>query len=300
LSTSSPDEETGPSARQLEVLVTGSGARFLPGLAQALRARGHRVREIDSERAEVLPSAHTLPMPSDAPRVLREAVAAAEVTILLSGVGHAAAKVEDAAALQVILAAARPGSALVVTSSLAVFGDLGGADVDESSVPVVPAGLESLRGIEVRTLAADNWLRPVLVRTGLVYGPGGGLVLRAAIDRARLEGVGRYLGERDDLYPLVHTDDLVTLLVTVSENDAVRGVVHAVTARCTAGVLASLVADLAGVDRVEPGARQWLWTPLPLGTPPPRVNHHACTSRAGRIGWTPTAPSLGSELAKMS
>jgi nucleoside-diphosphate-sugar epimerase len=293
------EEARSGVARALDVLVTGSSAEVSGDLVDALRARGHGVRVIDSGHQGLLARAgHVDPLPTD-PLTLREAAATADVIVLMVGLGPVSATVEDAAALDVILGAARPGSTLVETSSLAVLGDLDGAPADESVEPRVPAGLESLRAAEVRALAAGDWLRTVVVRAGLVYGPGGGPVLRAALERARETGVSRYAGRADDSYPLVHSADLADLLVRLAEQDTARGVFHAVTARCTAGLLASLVADIAGAARVEPGDAPWLWTPLPLGTPPPRVDHRAVTARADEVGWRPTAPGLGDELNRV-
>lgn len=284
----------------LDVLVTGSSAALSGALVDALRARGHRVRVVDSGHQGLLPLPEDVRPPQTDPLVLREAAATVDVTVLMTGLGPVTATVEDAAALDTVLGAARPGSALVVTSSLAVFGDLDGRRVDESVEPHVPAGLESLRAAEVRTLAAADWLRAVVVRAGLVYGPGGGPILRAAVERARDLGVSAYVGQADDSYPLVHSADLAELLVRLVEDDSARGVFHAVAARCTAGLLASLVADISGVDRVERGDEPWLWSPLPLGTPPPRVNHRATSVRADSVDWRPTAPSLGEEVHKVA
>ncbi len=100
-----------------------------------------------------------------------------DAVILLSGIDSLTSMVDDSRDLDAVLGDLKPGSALVEVTTMAVFGDAGDHPVTEDDTPVVPADLDPVAACEIRVLAAEDWLRGIVVRPGLVYGDGGGLAL---------------------------------------------------------------------------------------------------------------------------
>lgn len=285
----------------LAVVLTGSFAPFSDLLTRDLRARGHRVTHVPSDHSDRVPSVYEVQHEQVELNRLRTAIAETDVTILLTGLGPLAATVDDAEALDVILHASRPGSTLIEISSFGVFGGQERLTIDEFTDPNPAPGFESMLAAESRTLASGDWLRAVVVRAGLVYGPGGGRIIEALIAVARETGRSRYVGNPTDIYPLIHQDDLFTLLTELVENPRGHGIFHAVSEIIEAEALARLVATAAGIDQVS------VLPPEDLGhveargltspNAPGRINVHALNTRGVEIGWAPTGRALADELA---
>ncbi|RJL27063.1 NAD-dependent epimerase/dehydratase family protein [Bailinhaonella thermotolerans] len=111
----------------------------------------------------------------------------------------------DLAGVDALVAAGVP---LVYTTGAAV---LGPGWSDEDSDPD-PHPLISWRGeAERRVLAAGGHV----VRPGLAYGDGGGLVAGLLAREAAERGVGVYIGEPGVRLPVVHVEDLAALYVAV-------------------------------------------------------------------------------------
>ena len=111
----------------------------------------------------------------------------------------------DLAAVDALLSA---GSPLVHTTGAAV---LGSGAVDEDSAPD-PHPIVAWRAeVERRVLAAGGQV----VRPGLVYGNGGGLVPGLFARKAAERGIGLDIGEPGVRWPVVHVEDLADLYVTV-------------------------------------------------------------------------------------
>ena len=269
-------------------------------LVRTLRERGHEVEVVDVDSSLTLSTGYPSPIAQPEANRLREAAPAADAVLLLTGLGPLSALVDDAVALDVILGSARPGSTLIETSSLAVFGDAG--SVTEDTVPQVPADLNPAAAAELRVLAAQDWLRTVVVRTGLVYSWGGGPVIDAGVALAQRTGTSRYFGEPDDVYPLVFADDLVDLFVLLLESPDATGVVHAATDHISTRRLAEHVAERAGGVPVQPWTEDAIRADLlgedsvteglTTGLFPPRIDVRVTSERAEQLGWRPAGPTL--------
>jgi len=282
------------------VVLTGSVAPYSSLLTRALEAHGHRVIFVANSQVGRTPSLFGTGVARIEPRELRVAVEAADVTILLTGLGPVLATVDDAEALDIILTASRPDAMLIELSSFGVFGDQGTTIVDEFTTPDPFSGAESMLASEQRTLSAGEDMRTVVVRAGLIYGPGGGEIVRALIAAAHTAGQSRFVGEAADAYPLVHQDDLLALLCTLVEAPNARGIFHAVSETIEAAGLAQLVADAAGVTKVSaltPEELDRLIAPaLTSSTLPGRISVRAVNTRGREINWVPLSKSIAAEL----
>lgn len=246
-----------------EVLVVGCGYAGRR-LALTLRDAGHAVTgttrsEARAARLEALgirPLLLDLGPPGAARALLRSAPdvcfylappvpARGEGTHAGSGPADAAgpaAEVEE-----VIRALVRaPLQAFVYASSTSVYGDRGGARVDERDVPAPdsPAGRARLAA-ERRVLRAgwDLDCRPRIARISGIYGPG--RTLREAIREGRyhlIEGVESWSNR-------IHVDDLVRALLAVWLRGANGGVYNVTDDEPhPSGDFARLVAELCGLE----------------------------------------------------
>lgn len=293
---------TAPSSPG-RALLTGSAAPFAQRLVDRLRDLGWDVSTVVHDDRQLLPPTHSMHLPSPAParQALADVVAEVDAVVLLSGIDSLTSMVDDSRDLDAVLGGMKPGAALVEVTTLAVFGDAGEEPVSEEAQPDVPADLDPVAACEIRVLAANDWLRGVVVRPGMVYSDGGGPALEAAIDLARSHGVSRYFGDGSETIPTVHADDLLDLLTRVIDEPSARGVYHAVSGEVASHELADLVASAAGVDRVEPWTAEALQAEFGTTGHPPRVSVRSEPTHgraAGELDWTPAAHSLAQVLSR--
>lgn len=164
----------------------------------------------------------------------------------------------DRAALEALLSALRgSGRTLLYTSGTWVLGPTTGSVADETSRPR-PIALVGYRSSleELVLSSAEQGVRPVVVRPGVVHGRGGGIPAML-VDLAGEHGAGLRVGEHPVRWPMVHVDDLADLLVLALARAHAGQVLHAVhEPGVDTADLARAAASTAGVD----GVRSW---PLP-------------------------------------
>ena len=201
--------ETGGSARHLFCFGYGYSAR---ALALRLRGEGWAVSgtcRTDEKRA--LPTADGVRLlPFDRDRPLSDAWAALDgVTDVLSSVPPDQAGDPVLDQHGALIAAAQGLRWIGYLSTTGVYGDTGGALVDETA-PLRPTSERSRRRVE----AERRWLdlfdrhgRPVHVfRLAGIYGPG-----RSAVEQV-LRGERRRIDKPGHLFSRVHVDDIAAVL----------------------------------------------------------------------------------------
>jgi uncharacterized protein (TIGR01777 family) len=118
----------------------------------------------------------------------------------------------------------RPG-VLVSQSAIGYYGDRGEALVDESTGPGSDFAAEVCVEWEKAAHEADDLLRVVVVRTGLLLDPGGGL-LKQLLTPFKL-GVGGPIGGGDQYMSWIHIDDEIALLLWALDDEQVSGTLNA-------------------------------------------------------------------------
>ncbi len=114
-----------------------------------------------------------------------------------------------------------PPEVLVYLSTTGVYGDRGGAEVDEST-PIAPATSRARRRADaetrVRAWCTRSGTRHVILRAAGIYGPG-----RLPLDRLR-RGEPIVRPEETGVGTRVHVDDLVSACVAVIDCPAASGI----------------------------------------------------------------------------
>lgn len=229
----------------------------------------------------------------------------AAVTDDVDAVLHLAAPTGDAAvdlaATDALLRAlSDSGRAFVYTSGVWVLGATHSTIADEDS-PTRPIDLVRHRPeVEQRVLeAANQGVRSVVVRPGVVHGRGGGIPA-LLVELARERGTGVHVGAATVRWPMVHVDDLAELFVAALERARAGTLVHAVGEEAVSVVeLATAAARAAGA---QPAAVSW---PVPEAAPhlgqafaEALALDQACSGARARseLGWSPNRSGAVADL----
>lgn len=249
-----------------------SGAR----IAAALRARGWRVTGVRRQ--------------GDADTIGFDEVEAVRTAI--AGATHILSSVPPTADGDPVLAshgatiAASPAEWVGYLSSTGVYGDTGGAWVDESA----PTG-GGRRGARARADAAWLCLRPDarVLRLPGIYGPG-----RSAIDRVR-EGSARRIRMEGQVFSRIHVDDIAGGVIAAL--DGPPGAYNlADDLPCPQNRVIEAACDLLGAPRPP------LQTPDEAGLSPQArafytENRRVANGKAKRLlGWRPRYPTYAEGL----
>ncbi|MEV0197859.1 NAD-dependent epimerase/dehydratase family protein [Nonomuraea sp. NPDC050691] len=187
----------------MNVLIVGAAGYIGGAIATAAQRAGHEVAGLRH------PGGHTLPEGVKA--VDGDLTDAASLTIAAKGfdrvvhVGPPLGEETDLAGVDALTASGVP---VIYTTGAAVLGsEPSDEDTDPDPHPLIRWRAEAER----RVLAAGGQV----VRPGMVYGNGGGLIAGLLAPKAAEQGVGVYIGEPGVRWPVVHAEDLADLYVTV-------------------------------------------------------------------------------------
>ncbi|HUR34540.1 MAG TPA: NAD-dependent epimerase/dehydratase family protein [Vicinamibacterales bacterium] len=114
---------------------------------------------------------------------------------------------------------------LVATSSLWVFGRA--SEPTDESAPINPVAVADWR-VEHENLVLDarsDQLRTAIVRPGVVYGGGTGMI--GDLFKMASNGLVRVIGDGNNHWPLVYERDLADLFTRIATNDDASGVFNA-------------------------------------------------------------------------
>ncbi|MEV8513832.1 NAD-dependent epimerase/dehydratase family protein [Dactylosporangium sp. NPDC051484] len=212
-----------------DVLIIGSagyvGTRMSAGFARA----GYRVAGLQRPGGTpVDPAYRAVPGDLADPPSLVEAARGFDLVI------HLGAILDERLDLAGVDALIEAGSPMIITSGSDV---LGAGHVDEDDVPH-PHPLVGWRDeVERRALAAGHRV----IRPGLIYGSGGGVVQNMMVPLAQRLGAGVYVGEPDVRWGAVHVDDLPPLYLAVARSAAPGTVWNAIAENVLVDRLAALV-----------------------------------------------------------
>lgn len=216
----------------MRIFLTGATGHIGSAVMDAFLRAGHRVDALarNTHKAAQLEGRGAHPVLGD----LGQPAAYADAARSADGIIHAAFEYSprgahvDAAALDALLTAAAASKSvrfLVYTSGVWVLGN-SPTPADESA-PVNPIELSAWRPAHERRVldSASDRLRTIVIRPGIVYGGGRGIVGDLLKDAAN--SLIRVVGSGDNRWPLVYDRDLADLYLRLAESSGATGLYHA-------------------------------------------------------------------------
>jgi nucleoside-diphosphate-sugar epimerase len=222
-----------------------------------------------------------------------------------SGKGPA---IERAALETIIAAAKRPRTAgstapakrfVIYTSGVWILGRT--PEPASEDAPINPIAMASFRPAHEQLVleAADDHLRTIVVRPGVVYGGGGGIV--GDIFKSATNGLVRVVGDGNNHWPLVYDRDLADLYAKLAVNVDASGIYHANDEGDER--VNDLVSAIAPYVPVRPDVRN-----VPIDEARTKMGPFADalaldqlvrSPRAHALGWTPTLHSVAGNAARL-
>jgi nucleoside-diphosphate-sugar epimerase len=214
----------------------------------------------------------------------------------------------ERAALEAMIAAAKrprtggavtaPRRFIIYTSGVWILGRAPEAIAEDA--PVHPIAMASFRPEHERlVLDAGDRVRTVVVRPGVVYGGGRGMV--GDIFKAATQGLVRVVGDGNNRWPLVYDRDLADLYARLVVNHDAAGVFHANDEADER--VNDLVAAISPYLSVRPDVRH-----VPIEEARTKMGPYADalaldqvvrSPRARALGWTPTLHSVAGNAARL-
>ncbi len=220
----------------MNVFLTGATGYIGSAVLDAMIKGGHRVTALarDPEKAERLQAkgAATIIGELGLPKTYAEAVKPADAVVHAAKESSPRGVEKEMLALDPMIGALNEASradgkprVFIYTSGIWVLGrSVKSAEEDAPLDP--PAYAEWRPAHEEKVLSASSaLLRTVVVRPGIVYGGGRGIV--ADLIKDALNGLIRVVGPGKNRWPCIYDHDLAELYVKILESPTAAGVIHA-------------------------------------------------------------------------
>src|SRR5215468_10526552 len=261
----------------MKILIIGASGYIGSHVAAAFADAGHDVSALHRPGGAPLPRQYTA--------VTGDLAEPGSLTAAATGydrVVHAGAPSDDRtdrAGAEALLAS---GSPLLYTTGAAVLG----AGAQDEDSPADPHPLVAGRpAIEQRVLRAGGWV----IRPGMVYGDGGGLVHGLLAARAAEHRTGVYIGPPGTRWPVVHVDDLATPYLAVATRAAPGTIWHGVSETIRLDAIATALGGGTAVSWPVPEASRELGLLADLFT---RDQDVSSAKTRAVLDWTPARTSI--------
>jgi nucleoside-diphosphate-sugar epimerase len=298
----------------MRIFLTGATGYVGSAVLDALIRGGHDVTTLvrDNAKAAYVGSRGARPVIGNLadPRSFRAAADAQD------GYVHAAIdkssgrgpEIEQIAIETIIAAAKRPRTAgstapakrfVIFTSGVWVLGSAPEPTAEDA--PLNPIAMSSHRPAHEQMVldAATPQLRTVVVRPGVVYGGGSGMV--GDIFKAATNGLVRVVGDGNNHWPLVYDRDLADLYAKLAVNNEASGIFHANDEGDER--VNDIVSAISPYLPVRPDVRH-----VPIKEARTKLGPYADalaldqivrSPRARTLGWTPTLHSVTGNCARL-
>jgi nucleoside-diphosphate-sugar epimerase len=291
----------------MRVFVTGASGYVGAAVVDAFIRAGHHVTGLvrNSEKAAEVESRGGTPLVGNLhePASYSGAAAASDV-VVHAGFDAARGAETDRLAIDTLTAAARSaaprhGRTLIYTSGVWVLGPA--PDPVAEDAPVNPAAVVAFRpGHEQLVLqASGEGVRTIVVRPGIVYGSGRGIV--GDIFRDATNGLVRIIGPGDNRWPTVYDRDLADLYVRLAQRGEASGVYHATDdgGDCVNDIVEAIAAHAPAAPTVRR---------VPVEEARAKLGNYALalaldqvvkSPRSRALGWSPALHSVSRNAARL-
>ena len=294
----------------MRIFLTGATGHVGSAVLDALIRGGHQVTTLvrDNEKAARVGGRGARPVVGNLadPKSYRDAADAQDgyVHAALDTATGKGPETEKIALETVIAAATRPSNTaakrfIIFTSGMWVLGNA--SEPVAENAPLNPIAMASHRPAHERMVleAATDRLRTIVVRPGIVYGGGSGMV--GDIFRAATNGLVRVVGDGNNHWPLVYDRDLADLYAKLAVNNDASGIYHANDEGDER--VNDIVSAISPYLAVRPDVRH-----VPIKEARTKMGPFADalaldqmvrSPRARALGWTPTLHSVAGNAARL-
>jgi nucleoside-diphosphate-sugar epimerase len=294
----------------MHIFLTGATGYIGSAVLDAVIKGGHTVTAMarDKEKAEQLAAKGATPLVAELglPKRYLAAVKAADAVVYCAYESSPRGVQLEKQTLETMLAAQQQASstdgrmrAFIYTSGVWVLGRaLRAAD---ETAPLDPPPHVSWRPAheDLVLSAFSATLRTVVVRPGIVYGGGRGIV--ADLIRDALNGLVRVVGPGKNRWPLIYDHDLGDLYVRILETPTAAGIFHANDEEDER--VSDIVDAIAAQVPQKPDVRY-----MPMEEAHKKFGTYADalaldqkvrSPKARALGWAPTQPGVVSSVARL-
>ncbi|OFW31665.1 MAG: hypothetical protein A3G76_10295 [Acidobacteria bacterium RIFCSPLOWO2_12_FULL_65_11] len=298
----------------MRIFLTGATGYVGSAVLDALVRAGHDVTALvrDNEKAARIAARGGRPVVGNLaePESFKSAAEAQDgyIHTAFDGAAGRGPSVERAAIEAMIAAAKRPRTAgstapaarfIIYTSGVWVLGQ--SPEPVAEDTPLNPIPLVSWRPEHEQLVlnAATARVRTLVVRPGVVYGSGGGMV--GDLLKAANNGLVRVVGDGNNHWPLVYDRDLADLYARLTAHEDASGVFHAndegdERVNDLVSAIAPYVAMPPDVRHVPIDEARQQMGPFADAL---ALDQRVRSPRARALGWTPSLRSVGSNAARL-
>lgn len=294
----------------MHIFLTGATGYIGSAVLDAMIKGGHRVTAIarDPEKAEKLLAKGATPVIAELglPKIYLPLLKSTDAVVHTAFESSSRGVQVDKLAIETMLTAQRDAMAadgkaraFLYTSGVWVLGRTAKAAEEDSPLDP-PAHVEWRPAHEDLVLAsASAGLRPVVIRPGLVYGGGRGIV--SDLIKDALNGIVRVVGPGKNRWPCVYDHDLGDLYVRVLEAPLASGIFHANDEADER--VSDIVEAIAGQVPQRPDIRY-----MPMAEARKKFGAYAdCLAldqkvrspRARALGWSPSQTGVANSVARL-
>ena len=296
------------------MFLTGATGHVGAAVLDALIRGGHTVTALvrDNEKAERVAARGGRPVIGNLadPESFRGAADAQDgyVHTAIDKVPGRGPSIERLALETIIAAARRPRTAgsnapakrfVIFTSGVWVIGQA--PEPVAEDVPLNPIAMAAHRPEHERLVleAANDQLRTMVVRPGVVYGGGNGIV--SDLFKSATNGLVRVVGDGNNRWPLVYDRDLADLYARLAVNQDASGVYHANDEGDER--VNDIVAAISPYVSVRPDVRhvpiEEARTKMGPVADALALDQVVRSPRARALGWSPTLHSVSGNAARL-
>lgn len=289
----------------MRIFLTGGSGYIGSAVLDALTRAGHHVTAVvrNGEKAAAVEKRGGHPLTADLfePESYAGAAASAEAWIHAALDESARGPELDKLTADTLLTAARSagGGLFIYTSGVWVVGETPEPADEQAGVNPIPHSAWRAPIEKAVLKAASGAVRTAVVRPGIVYGGGRGIV--SDLIKDALNGLVRVVGTGKNRWPLVYDHDLADLYLKILELPAAAGIFHATDEEDER--VSDIVEAIAAQVPQKPDIRY-----MPMEEAHKKFGTYADalaldqkvrSPKARALGWAPTLPGVVNSVARL-